>query len=68
MSGWLDFFELEIICPKCRETFNAIYCEDGNIKDPPEVKTFLAGGETTCPHCKEIITEEKLLISTHTEI
>lgn len=68
MSGWLEFFELEIICPNCNKSFDALFCENGDTKDPPEVKAFLASGETSCPHCKVIITEEKLLTSTHTEI
>lgn len=67
MSGWIEFFELEIICPKCRKSFEALYCEDGNLRDPPEVKTFLAIGKTNCPHCKEIITEKEILNTTHTK-
>lgn len=60
MSGWIDFFDLEIICPDCNKTFDALFCEDSDIRDPPVTKTFLASGKTTCPHCSTTITEDKI--------
>lgn len=60
MSGWIDFFDLEIICPDCNQTFDALFCEDSDIRDPPETITSLASGKTTCPHCRTTITEDKI--------
>lgn len=61
MSGWLDFFEQKIICPQCNRSFEALFCEDGDIKDPPEVKITLASGKTICPNCGEVIEDGDLI-------
>lgn len=63
MSGYLEFFTLEITCPNCNKTFDALYCEDTDIREPPETKTFLASGKTTCPHCSSEITEERIQLT-----
>ena len=60
MSGWLEFYDLEISCPECRKSFEALFCEDADIRDPPQVNTFLASGKTVCPHCSSEITEDKI--------
>ncbi len=60
MSGWLEFFKLEITCPNCNKTFDALYCEDGDVRDPPETNTFLASGKTVCPHCSSELTEDNI--------
>lgn len=63
MSGWLDFFEQTVICPECRESFEALFCEDGDTKNPPEVKTSLASGKTSCPNCGKVIEDGDLIIT-----
>lgn len=60
MSGWVDFFDLEIICPRCRKNIEVLFCEDSDTHDPPETKTFLASGKTICPHCYTTITEDEI--------
>lgn len=68
MSGWLDFFEQTIICPECRESFEAFFCEDGNIDIPPEVKTSLATGKTNCPNCGKEIEDGDLIITSEQDL
>lgn len=63
MSGWLEFFTLDIICPNCNKSFEALYCENANIREPPEIKTFLSSGKTTCPHCSSEITEDQIQLT-----
>lgn len=61
MSGWLEWFEKEIICPKCGQKFFALFCEDGDINTiPPTVKCFIADEKTTCPKCGTSINEDYL--------
>ena len=60
MSGWLEFFELEIICPGCKNNIEVLFCEDSDTPDPPETKTFLASGKTICPYCTVTITEDEI--------
>jgi len=63
MSGWLEFFSLDIICPNCNKTFDALYCEDTDIRDPPETKTFLSSGKIICPHCSSELTEDQIQLT-----
>jgi len=67
MSGYLEFYDLTVICQLCNKTFEALYCEDGDIRDPPETKTFLASGKTLCPYCSSEITEDKIQFKQSTE-
>ena len=60
MSGWLDWLEDKINCPFCGEKFTALFCEDGDPERETVVITTLAGGKTTCPHCRNIITDDDI--------
>lgn len=62
MSGWLEFFEDEITCPHCKKDFHTLFVEDGEIKDPPKVISFIASGISRCPNCKIIIRDDDLLV------
>ncbi len=67
MSGYLEFYDLTVICQLCNKTFDALYCEDGDVRDPPETKTFLASGKIVCPHCSSEITEDKIQFPQNSE-
>jgi len=60
MSGWLEFFEDEILCLQCKTKFFTLFVEDGDTKDPPKVISSIAGGLTRCPNCKIIIRDDDL--------
>ncbi len=60
MSGWLEFFEDEINCPRCKTKFCTLFVEDGDTKDPPKVISSIAGGLTRCPNCNVIIRDDDL--------
>lgn len=68
MSGWLDFFEQTIICPECKESLEALFCENGNTDIPPEVKTSLASGKTNCPNCGKLIEDGDLTNTSEEEL
>ena len=68
MSGWLDFFEQRIICPECNKGFEALFCEDGDIKDPPEVETSLASGRAICPYCNCEIKDGDLIYTSEQDL
>jgi len=63
MSGYLEFYEMNVLCPKCNKTFDALYCEDTDIREPPETMTFLASGKTICPHCSSELTEDQIQLT-----
>ncbi len=60
MSGWLEFYESEISCPKCKKIFNIQFVEEGDIKEEPQVIISIAGGSVICPNCKFLIRDENL--------
>ncbi len=57
MSGWLEFYSSEIICPNCGNEFTATFTEDGNTKTKPYVSTGLSGGKTRCLICNAVIID-----------
>jgi len=63
MSGYLEFYDLTVICPICSKTFEALFCEDGDTRDPPQVITFLASSKTICPHCSTELTEDQIQLT-----
>lgn len=67
MSGWIEFFDMVVICPRCKKSFEALFCEDSDIREPPETNTFLASGRTICPHCNTTITEDNIQFTQSSE-
>lgn len=60
MSGWLEFFEYEISCPRCKAKFCTLFVEDGDTKVPPKVVSSISSGQTRCPNCNIIIRDDDL--------
>lgn len=60
MSGWLDFFEVEIICPFCNSKIEVMIWEDGDPKRNPIVISGLSEVKSICSVCKKLITDEDL--------
>lgn len=60
MSGWLDFFEVEINCPFCNSKIEVTIWEDGDLKREPIVISGLMDEQVNCPVCDKLITDEKL--------
>jgi len=56
MSGWIEFFDEEVLCPYCEQKFTAHFIEDADVCDPPSITTSLAGA-TKCPHCSTNISD-----------
>lgn len=63
MSGWLNFFEEEFICPRCGTNSKILLVEDGTLTVPPEVTTEFALDIFRCPTCKFTFTNLNELIS-----
>lgn len=60
MSGWLDFFEVEIKCPFCNQNIIVTIWEDGDPKRTPVVITGLLDGKAICSNCKKEIFDKDL--------
>lgn len=60
MSGWLDFYEAEIICPFCKTVIEVTVWEDGDFNRDPVVISGLKDGKVKCPICKKIISDDIL--------
>lgn len=60
MAGWLDFLEVEITCPFCNSKIIVTIWEDGNPKRESLVITGLMDGETICPICGKMISDDAL--------
>lgn len=60
MSGWLDYFEVEVIRPFCKSIIEVTIWEDGELNRNPEVISGLKDGEVECSVCKSRISDEIL--------
>jgi uncharacterized protein (DUF2225 family) len=60
MSGWLDFYEAEIICPFCKSVIEVTIWEDGDPNREPIVVSGLIDDKVECPVCKINISEDIL--------
>ena len=63
MSGWLDFFDIEITCPFCTAKIVAAIWEDGDQNREPIVIIGLIDGQTKYPVCGKLITDEELKLN-----
>lgn len=60
MSGWLDFFEVEITCSFCNADIKFTIWEDGEPKRDPVVISGLFDGKAKCPICGKLFTDEDI--------
>jgi hypothetical protein len=60
MSGWVDFFDVEIICLFCKSIIVVTIWEDGDPKHEPVVITGLMDGKVICPVCNKLISDEEI--------
>lgn len=58
MSGWLEWWEEKIECPKCGEEQTVQICIDTPVRGDPHVG--ITGGSHTCTSCGKKITFKDL--------
>ncbi len=63
MPRQINWVEIKVQCPKCKEHFDLSICEleVKNSKNSKISNIFLLPGKTNCPHCKLPITFNYLI-------